>query len=221
MEQSAAGYRILLADDHVLIRHGIKRIIDQDKKLTIIAEVGDGEELRAFLEAEAPDLLILDITMPKVSGFSHVAEIRAQHPAMKILILTMHKNVKYFYQAMANGADGYLLKDDSEEELLSAIGKIRSGKTYISPTLADDFTPALLKRGMEKKGEPYGGLTKREYEILELIVAGCTSRVMADKLCLSPRTVEHHRARLLKKFNMKNSADLASFAVHNGFIIPQ
>lgn len=215
------GYTIVVADDHVLIRYGIKKIIGQDPSLTFIGEVESYEDLLLFLKKEVPDLLILDISMPHLVGVSHVGEVRKRCPKMKILILTLHKNIQYFYQSMASGADGYLLKDDSEEELLLAISKIRNGKTYISPTLSDDFTPEVIDQGLARRSEPYGGLTKREYEVLELVVAGCTSKDIAAALRISHRTVEQHRAKLLRKFNLRNSADLVNFAVRNGYVAPK
>ena len=119
---------------------------------------------------------------------------------------------------MSGGADGYLMKDDSDEELLVAIQKIQDGKTYISPMLADDFAADVISAHRNHAASPFLGLTKRESEVLQLVVEGHTSKDVARMLCLSPRTVDHHRAKLLKKFNLRNSADLVSFAVRNGFV---
>ena len=213
-----AMYRIVLADDHALIRHGIKNIISQDESLEIVGEVGDGEELMAYLERDIPDMLILDISMPKVSGIDLAEQVKTKHSTIKILMLTMHKNKQFFYGAMSAGADGYLIKSDSDEELLLAINKIRDGRTYISPYLADDFTEDVLGAYRNQETNPFKGLTKREKQILKLVVDGLTSKDMAKKLNLSPRTVDHHRSNLLKKFRMKNSVDLVNYAVRNGYI---
>ncbi len=211
-------YRILLADDHALIRHGIKNIINQDDRLRVVGEVSDGIELMEYLEKNIPDLLILDISMPRMSGIEAISLVKKKYPQVKVLMLTMHKNKQFFYHSMSSGADGYLMKDDSDEELLLAIGTIQEGKTYLSPTLSDDFASGVLSAHRNMEVNPFQGLTKREEEILLLVVAGYTSKVMAEKLCLSPRTVENHRSKLLKKFKMKNTVDLVNYAIRHGFV---
>jgi len=213
-------YRILLADDHTLIRHGIRNLISNNPALTVIGEVGDGEELLAFLETSQPDLLILDISMPKLTGIEAVSRVKKLYPEIKILMLTMHKNKQYFYHAMSAGADGYLMKEDSDEELLLAIKRIQDGKSYLSPFLSQDFADDVISAYRNNRSSPFETLTNREREVLNLVVAGHTSKVMADMLCLSPRTIDHHRANLLRKFDMKNSVDLVNFAVRNGFVTP-
>jgi len=217
----AQKYRILLADDHVLIRHGIKNIIKLDEELRVVGEVGDGEELMAFLEKDVPDLIVLDISMPKINGIEAVGRVKKKYPRTKVLMLTMHKNKGYFYHSMSGGADGYLMKDDSDEELLLAIKKIKDGKTYISPMLTDDFATDVISAHRNHQQAPFTGLTEREHEVLQLVVKGYTSKDVAERLRLSPRTVDHHRAKLLRKFNLKNSADLVSFALRNGFVRPE
>lgn len=213
-------YTIVLADDHVLIRHGIKKIIKQNDELEVIGEVSNGKELLDFLEERQPDLIILDISMPKITGMEAISMVKKKYPNVKVLMLTMHKNIQYFYHSMSSGADGYLMKDDSDEELLLAVKKIREGRPYISPILSDDFATDVISAHRNHQSTPFQGLTKREYEVLQLVVEGYTSKDMAEKLCLSPRTVDHHRSKLLKKFNLRNSADLVSFAVRNGFVSP-
>jgi DNA-binding NarL/FixJ family response regulator len=214
-------YTIVLADDHVLIRHGIKNIIKLNEELEVVGEVSNGEELLACLKNLTPNLVILDISMPKITGIEAVTLVKKKYPQVKVLILTMHKNKQYFYHSMSSGADGYLMKDDSDDELLLAIKKIQSGKNYISPMLTDDFTADIVTAHRNQQSLPFGGLTKREHEVLQLVVEGYTSKDVARKLSLSPRTVDHHRAKLLKKFSLKNSADLVSFAVRNGFVTPE
>ena len=134
-------------------------------------------------------------------------------------MLTMHKNKQYFYHAMSAGADGYLMKEDSDEELLLAIKRIQDGKTYLSPFLSEDFADDVISAYRNNRSSPFETLTNREREVLKLVVAGHTSKVMAEMLCLSPRTIDHHRSNLLRKFDMKNSVDLVNFAVRNGFVI--
>ncbi len=220
MDPDQKQYRILLADDHVLIRHGIRNIISNNPALKVIGEVGDGEELLAFLEKMVPDLLILDISMPKLTGIEAVGKVKKIYPQVKILMLTMHKNKQYFYHAMSAGADGYLMKEDSDEELLLAIKRIQEGKSYLSPFLSQDFADDVISAYRNNRSSPFETLTPREKQVLNLVVEGHTSKAMGEILHLSPRTVDHHRANLLKKFNMKNSVDLVNFAVRNGFITP-
>lgn len=213
-------YRIVLADDHVLIRHGIRNIISQNDDLEVVGEVGDGEELLKLLDKQAVDLVILDISMPKIGGMEAVGLVKSKCSWVKVLILTMHKSKQYFYHSMTAGADGYLVKDDSDEQLLIAIRKIQSGKNYISPFIAEDFADDVINTYRGERKSPFQQLTKREKEILQLVVDGYTSKQMADNLGLSPRTVDHHRSNLLRKFQMKNSVDLVNFAVRNGFVTP-
>jgi DNA-binding NarL/FixJ family response regulator len=132
-------------------------------------------------------------------------------------MLTMHKNKQYFYNAMAAGADGYLMKDDSDEELLVAVEKVISGKSYISPNMVEDFADDVINMYRTEKKSPFQELTKREREILQLVVKGYTSKKMAEHLNLSQRTIDHHRSNLLRKFNRKNSIDLVNYAVRHGF----
>jgi len=210
--------RILLADDHVLIRHGIKNIMKKDLRLNVIGEANNGKELLSFLESSEVDLIILDISMPGIGGMEVIGVVKNKYPWIKILILTMHKNKQYFYNAMSAGADGYLMKDDSDEELLVAIEKVAAGKSYISPFMVEDFADDVVNMYRNDKKSPFQELTRREKEILQLVVKGFTSKKMAEHLHLSQRTIDHHRSNLLRKFNRKNSVDLVNYAVRNGFI---
>lgn len=218
MTKAKSQYRILLADDHALIRHGIRNLISNNPALEVIGEVGNGEELLEYLQTKVPDLLILDISMPKLTGIEAVSKVKKLYPQIKILMLTMHKNKQYFYHAMSAGADGYLMKDDSDEELLLAIKRIQNGKSYLSPYLSQDFADDVISAYRNKRSSPFETLTKREREVLNLVVEGHTSKIMAEMLNLSPRTIDHHRANLLRKFDMKNSVDLVNFTVRNAFV---
>lgn len=219
MEKDRDAYRIVLADDHVLIRHGIKIILSGDNSLEIVGEVGDGDELLRVLGQMAIDLLILDISMPKVSGIELTEILKKRYPALKILVLTMHNSIRFLRRAVAAGADGYLVKSDTEQEIVKAINKIRDGRTYISPGLENEFAEEMLNSYRNPSSpQAFRGLTKREKQVLGLVVGGLTSKEMAARLNLSPRTVDHHRASLLRKFEMKNSVDLVNFAIKNGYV---
>jgi len=213
--------RILLADDHVLIRHGIKNIIKANETLRVVGEANSGEELMAFLETSEADLIILDISMPGIGGMETIGKVKSRYPWIKILMLTMYKTKQYFYNAMSAGADGYLMKDDSDNELLVAIERVLSGRNYISPFMAEDFADDVISMYRNEKRSPFQELTRREKEILQLVVKGQTSRQMAEHLHLSQRTVDHHRSNLLRKFNRKNSVEMANYAVLNGFVTPE
>ncbi|MGW8194394.1 MAG: response regulator [Desulforhopalus sp.] len=218
MLPSKESFRILLADDHVLIRHGIKNIIKKNDNFQVVGEVGTGEGVLSFLAKSEVDIIILDITMPGIGGMEAVRLVKDKYPSVKILILTMHKNKQLFYNAMSAGADGYLMKDDSDKELIIALTKLLSGKSYISPYMADDFADDVISMYRNERKSPFRELTRREKEILQLVVQGYTSKKMAEHLNLSQRTIDHHRSNLLRKFNRKNSVDLVNFAVQNGLI---
>lgn len=220
MKSAEDCFCILLADDHVLIRYGIKNIIKMNDKLRVVGEVSSGEEIMDFLAGSATevDMIILDISMPGIGGMAAAKLVKSKYPWIKILMLTMHRNKEYFYNAMAAGADGYLMKDDSDQELLIAIDKLSSGKSYISPHMIDDFADDVISMYRTEKKSPFHELTKREKEVLQMVVEGYTSKKMAEQLDLSQRTIDHHRSNLLRKFNRKNSVDLVNYAVRNGFV---
>ena len=214
-------YRIIIADDHSLIRQGIKTIIGQDHEMEVVAEASDGLELISRLDEQLPDMVILDISMPRMNGIEAVAEIHEHYPSVHILILTMHSNAQYFYHVISAGAHGYLLKDDSDTELLTAIRTVQQGKTYVSPQLVAEVTGDMVSAFRDNKELPIVHLTEREKQVLHLVVKGHTSKEMAAILCLSPRTVDHHRASLLKKFKMKNTVDLVNHVISNSIVVPE
>jgi len=214
------GYRIVIADDHSLIRKGLRTIIELESDMQVIGEAGDGEELLKFLVREQPDMVIMDISMPNINGIDAIGRVLALYPEIRILMLTMHRNSQYFYNAISAGAHGYLIKDDSDTELLTAIDTIRSGKTYISPQLSSEVADTMLSAFREHRDPSILNLTPRERDVLNLVVKGHTSKQIADILCLSPRTIDHHRANLLKKFKMKNTVDLVKYVVKNS-IVPE
>jgi len=213
-------YRIVIADDHSLIRQGLKSLIHKDSSLRIIAEAGNGVELLECLRQNPPDMAILDITMPQLNGIEAIGKIKKLFPVMAILILTMHSGSHYFYQAMAAGAHGYLIKDDSDSELLTAIRTIREGKPYVSSQLSPEVTGEVIAGFRDQAKTPFFSLSDREKQVLKLVVQGCSSRVIGTMLSLSPRTIDHHRASLLKKYKMKNTVDLVNHVVRNGVLLP-
>lgn len=212
-------YRIIIADDHSLIRQGIKTLIAREASLQLVAEAANGIELLRLLRQHGADMVILDITMPQLNGLEAMAEIRKIAPDIDILMLTMHTNSQYFFQAITAGAHGYLMKEDSDAELLHAITTIRGGKSYISPRLSADVTDEVMMAFRDQGKVPMVVLSDREKQVLKLVAQGCSSRKIGELLQLSPRTIDHHRASLLKKFKMKNTVDLVNHVVRNTLIL--
>lgn len=198
-------YRIILADDHYLIRNGIKTMIAQEPGIEVIAEAADGQELMEILKEHRPDMVILDISMPQISGIEALKQIHELYPDIRVLILTMHDNAQYCSHAFSAGAHGYLLKDDSATELLPAILQVRRGEDYVSPRV-----PPRERNKIK--------LTPREKEVLQLVVEGLTTKAIAEKLYISPRTVERHRCNLLKKFKKKSSTELVNYVLKNFYL---
>jgi DNA-binding NarL/FixJ family response regulator len=218
-DRTSKKYRVILADDHVLVRHGIRRILEENLNLEIKGEVGDGLELLSLLNKLNADLVILDVSMPNLRGIEAISEIRHIQPNIKVLILTMHNEEEYLYQAVSAGADGYLLKEDAEKELFSAIETIHSGRVYISPNLADQSMQnwVRMRRGEDPTyhAQP---LTVREREILKLIAEGKSNKEIGDLLCISVRTVERHRANMMSKLNIRKTAELVQYALKKHYV---
>ncbi len=213
------AYRVVLADDHALVRRGLRRILEEKTNLEITAEVGDGLELLNVLNKVDPNMIILDVSMPHLRGIEAIPEIRHVRPYVKVLILTMHKEEEYLYQAISAGADGYLLKEDAERELFVAIETIQGGKIYVSPGLADQSMQnwARLRRG-EDDSHITESLTVRQREILKLIAEGKSNKEIGDLLCISVRTVERHRANMMSKLNIRKTAELVQYALRKHYI---
>lgn len=211
------SYRIVLADDHTIVRDGIKHIILEKPEWHVVGEVSDGLELLRLLNHKRVDMILLDISMPGLRGIEATREIKRGHPEIKILILTMHKKRNYIQHALEAGADGYLLKEATGDELFDAITCVRNGGSYVSKSLSNELTSELVKvfRGGIKSYKDI--LTTREKEILKLIAEGKASKEIADLLFISIYTVNNHRANIIKKLNMKKTADLVKYAIQEGY----
>ena len=210
-------YQIILADDHIMFRNGLRRIIEDSPGLAVIGEAGDGLQLLELLKKAKPDMVILDISMPKLRGLEATHEIKTRYPGIKILILTMHRNKEYLLQALSAKADGYLLKEDTDTQLIAAIESIRAGKIFLSPLMSEDLSQNLL--GFIEKTDPSldETLSTREKEVLTLLTEGKSNKEIADLLFISSRTVEHHRASISKKLKVKNIVDLVKYAIRKGY----
>jgi DNA-binding NarL/FixJ family response regulator len=217
-------YKIVLADDHVMFRRGVKKIIQGMAEVEVVGEAGDGLELLELLKKNIPHMVILDISMPNLRGLEATREIKTIHPEVKILILTMHKDKEYLYHAFSAGAEGFLLKEDADTELHAAIEKLKKGGTYVSPLLSSQLTDLFLERSRYGVGQPMAPrelLTTREREIIKLIAEGKSSKEIGKLLFISSRTVQHHRANILRKLNIKKTADLVKYAIQKGYTSPE
>jgi DNA-binding NarL/FixJ family response regulator len=186
----------------------------------VVGEASDGLELLGLLNRLSPDMVILDVSMPRLRGIEAIHEIKTMRPEVSILMLTMHKDREYLYLALSAGAKGYLLKEDADRDLFSAIEKIRQGKTYVSPYLSEELLDDLVQIGKGDGKSPFevDPLTTREREVVKLIAEGKSSKEIADLLFISARTVDNHRANIMEKLNLKKAADLVKYAIQKGYI---
>jgi DNA-binding NarL/FixJ family response regulator len=211
------AYRIILADDHIMFRQGIKWILKEFKGVEVVGEANDGFELLELLKHVSTDMVILDISMPKIRGIEVTREIKMTYPGVKVLILTMHKSPEYLYHAISAGAEGYLIKEDADTVLLDAIKKMKEGRDYISPLLSEMLNNELIQIFRGKRQFPLEGLTTREREVIKLIADGKSSQEIADLFCISVRTVQHHRANIMRKLKAGKTADLVRYAIRKGY----
>ena len=214
-------FKILLADDHVMFRRGVRRIIQGLDNVEVVGEASDGLELLRLLKDLDPNLVIMDISMPNLRGLEATREIKSVDPRVKVLILTMHKDREYLYHALTAGAEGYLLKEDADGELISAIETLRKGGTFISSLLSAQMADIFVDKfrpGGEPLNAPEEPLTVREREIIKLIAEGKSSKEIGQLLFISSRTVQHHRANLMRKLNLKKTADLVKYAIQKGYV---
>ncbi len=212
--------KIILADDHQIFRDGIKSLLSDEENLEVIAEASNGEELMSLLKVFKPDVLVLDITMPKTSGIELAKIISEQYPEINILILSMHKNEDFVVNAMINGAKGYLPKDTSRKELLDAIYTIAQGEEYLGKLISSNILKSYIKKsrlGFERNDRDET-LTIREKEIIEQVGAGLSNKQIADKLFISVRTVDSHKNHIMSKLKLKSTAELIIYGIKHKII---
>jgi len=202
----------------VILRDGIRRIIEESPEMMVVGEASDGLELLKLLKAVRCDMAILDISMPNLRGIEATREIKKTQPNIKVLILTMHKKSDYIYNALAAGADGYLLKESTGDELFTAIETIRRGGTYVSNILTRELTDDLVQFSRGTRKPKPDQLTHREKEVLKLIAEGKTSKEIASLLFISIYTVNNHRANINKKLHLRKTADLVRYAIREGYL---
>lgn len=223
-EKMASPFRILLADDHVMFRRAVRRIIESIADAEVVGEASDGFELLQLLKKISAHMTILDISMPNLRGLEAIHEIQIINPDVKVLILTMHNDMEYLYQALKAGAQGYLLKEDTDSELQSAIGALRKGGTYVSPLLSSQLADLFVQKSRpasDQSGRPKKPLTIRERQIVKLIAEGKSGQEVANLLFISSRTVQQHRSNVMKKLNIKKTADLVKYAIQKGYTLQE
>jgi DNA-binding NarL/FixJ family response regulator len=212
-------YRIVIAEDHTILREGLRALLTSSPDFEIVGEAEDGRAAIRCVEKLKPNLILTDLSMPRMSGMDAIREIKRKSPETKILVLTVHKTEEYILATLQAGADGYLLKDSTHAELLAAVRHVLSGKHYISPGISDKVLDGYLEaRKTLKTRTSWDTLTQREREILKLIAEGYKNKQIADDLCISVKTVEKHRANLMEKLDLHNVQALTAFAIEKGLV---
>lgn len=208
--------KVMLADDHVLMREGIRQLLEFDGMIEVIEEANDGIECLEKLEKSKPDVILLDINMPKKNGIEVLKEIRIKNLPVKVLILTVHNEVEYLLKAVDIGVDGYILKDSESAELKRAIVSVMNGENYIQPNLIPALNSKLVSR--DKNKDKIDALTDREMEVLICVANGMFNREIADKLNISERTVKNHVTNIFKKIDVADRTQAAVFAIKNDIV---
>lgn len=210
------GVKVMLADDHILMREGIRQLLEFDGSIEVIEEASDGEECLDKLFKLKPDVLLLDINMPKKNGIEVLEEIRRRNMNLKVLILTVHNEIEYLLKAVDIGVDGYILKDSESSELKKAINVVMNGESYIQPNLIPALNNRLLVRDVDK--DKIDSLTKRELEVLIQVANGMFNKEIATSLNISERTVKNHISNIFKKIDVSDRTQAAVFAIKNDII---
>lgn len=212
-------HRIVIAEDHKILREGLKSLVKSNADFEIVAEAGDGLEAIRAVEKHHPDLLLLDLSMPRMSGISVIKDIKSRFPETKILALTIHESEDYILESFHSGLDGYCLKDANYSELLGAINRVLQGKTYLSPGISDKVLVGFLdKHKALKSGTSWDTVTQREREVLKLVGEGYKNKEIADYLCISVKTVEKHRSNIMRKLDVHTSSGLTAIAIDKGLV---
>lgn len=215
-EENFMSTKVMLVDDHTLIREGIKQLLEFDGSIDVIEQASDGAECLEKLQHVQPDILLLDINMPNVNGIEVLEEIKKKNIPVKVLMLTVHSEAEYLVQAVDIGANGYILKDSGSEELKKAIQSVMDGDSYIQPSLIPSLNSRLVNRDIDK--EKIAALTKREMEILTQIAGGMFNKEIAMNLNISERTVKNHISNIFKKIDVSDRTQAAVFAIRNNIV---
>ena len=210
---------IVLADDHTILRAGLRALLTADPSFEIVGEARDGREAVRCVEKLGPDLLLMDLSMPRMSGMDAIREIKKRYPDTKIIALTVHKTEEYLLTTLQAGADGFVLKDATHDELIMAIKNVMVGKSYLSPGVSEKIIEGYLDGKKSNRSlSSWESLSQREREVLKLIAEGYKNKEIAEDLCISLKTVEKHRANLMKKLDLHNAAALTVYAMDKGLV---
>ena len=212
--------RILLADDHALVRQGVRLILDAQPDMTVVAEAGDGAEAVEMARSTEFDLAILDVAMPRMTGLQAAREIARRRPGLPLLILSMHDNEQYFFESLKAGASGYVLKSVADQDLVDACRAAIRGESFVYPGAMSTLVRSYLERMRRGEGVPRTVLTGREDEVIKLIAEGRSTREIAAELSISPKTVDRHRANILAKLGMRDRTQLTRYAIRAGLVEP-
>ncbi len=208
--------KIILVDDHQMFRDGVKSVLSDEENIDLVGEVGSAKDLYELLKTTNPDLIITDISMPDISGIELSKFVSENYPEINILILSMHTNEEFITKSLAAGANGYLPKDTSMNELLEAINAIYKGETYFNKNISDTLLKSIVSKAKPSKENTQNGtLTKREREIISHVVDGLSNKEIACKLFISIRTVDSHKNNIMQKLNLKSSVELVKYAIKN------
>ena len=211
--------RIILADDHAIVRHGLSRSFQQEEDVEVIAQTKDGRSTVQLTKELSPDVVVMDIGMPDLNGIEATRQITRESPQVKVIALSMHSSRKYVTEMFKAGASGYLLKNCDFEELADAVRIVAGGKTYISPSISDVVIQHV--HGSEEGNSAFSVLTRREREVLQLLAEGKTTKQAALCLYISPKTVEAHRLNIMSKLNVDSIALLTKYAIQEGLTLPE
>ena len=212
-------HRIVIVEDHRILREGLRSLLSSNPDFEVVGEAEDGRQAIRCVETYKPDLVLMDLSMPKMDGLDAIGEVKNRSPKTKLLVLTVHKAEEYIFESLKAGADGYLLKDATHEELTLAIKSVLDGKPYLSPGISGKLVEGYLEgRRISTAPSKTEILTQRERQILKLIAEGHKNKEIADFLCISIKTVEKHRANLMKKLNLHNASAITAYALEKGLI---
>jgi DNA-binding NarL/FixJ family response regulator len=212
--------RVLLADDHAVVRSGLRSVLEDEADIEVVAEAADGNEAVEKALASEVDLAILDLSMPRMTGLQVTVELLRRRPEIRVLILSVHKSEQYFFEALKAGASGYVLKTAANRDLVEACRASMRGEPFLYPEAVTAVIQDYLERARRGEALPEDPLTPRELQVVKLIAEGYTSDEIAGELVISRKTVDHHRARILDKLGMRNGAELTRYAIRRGLVEP-
>ncbi|MCK5010585.1 MAG: response regulator transcription factor [Deltaproteobacteria bacterium] len=210
--------KVVVADDHTILRQGIKALLDNQEGIEVMGEAKDGREAIKTIEELLPDVILMDIAMPGLNGLEATRRIKKKFPKTKVVVLTMHANEEYIFQILNAGADGYLVKETAFQDLISAINAVHKGEAFMSPSISKKVMTDYIQRAQGEEKVGFDTLTTREREILQLVAEGNSNKKIAEALFISPKTVETHRAHIMDKLNIHDRAGLIKYAIRKGMI---